>query len=250
MIVGDLVTTTVKQLKRNSPEILTAAGVTGVIMTAYLASKASIEAAEIVRMDEAVGGTHSDPKERWKERVKHTWRLYIPAAVSGTVTIACIIGGTKAQAQKTAAAVAAYSLTERAFSEYKDKVAEQIGINKEQAIRDEIAQDRVNENPPSQAILMPVEGNSLCYEQHTGRYFWCTMERLLSAQNKINEQILRQDYVLLDEFYEMIWIAPTSASRKMGWEDGKLLELQFSAVLTDEGRPCMAFDYNYIRPIT
>lgn len=244
-------TSATKTLQRNAPEILTAVGVAGVAVTSYLASKASIEAAEIVRMDESAGGTHADPKERWKERIKQTWRLYIPTAISGTVTVGCILAASKAQSQKTAAAVAAYSLTERAFSEYKEKVVEQIGKNKEEKVRDEIVQDHVTSNPPP-ASMMVVEtnGNVLCCEDYTGRYVWTTMEKLRSAQNKINEKILRQDYVLLDEFYDLIHMRSTSHSHEMGWEDGKLLELQFSAVLTDDGTPCMGFTYNYVRPIT
>lgn len=247
MNIGLLFTNTGKQLKRNSPEILTALGVSGVITTAYLTAKASFKAAEVLSDTDLPEGR----TERIKEQIKHTWVLYVPAGVSGVITIACIVAGTKAQAQKTAAAVAAYSLTERAFSDYKEKVAEQIGVKKEQAIHDEIAQDQVVQKPPAGAMLLtPIEGNVLCCERYTGRYFWCTMERLRSAQNKINEKILREEYVLLDEFYDLVLLDPTSHSREVGWEDGKLLELTFSAVLTDEEKPCMAFEYNYVRPIS
>lgn len=241
-----LLTNAIKQLRRNSPEILTALGVTGVITTAYLTAKASFQAADVLQ------GTDlpDDRKDRIKEQVKHTWELYIPAGICGVATVVCIVSGTRAQAQKTAAAVAAYSLTERAFSDYKEKVAEQIGSKKEQAIRDEIAQDQVTNNPPSSMVLMPVENNVLCCELHTGRYFWSTMEKLRAAQNEINSRIVREEYVLLDEFYDLIFISRTNSSGHTGWEDAKLLELEFSAVLSEDNKPCMAFAYNYIRPIT
>lgn len=246
MNISLLFTNTIKQFKRNSPEILTAFGVTGVITTAYLTAKASFKAAEVL------DGTDlpDDRKDRIKEQIRHTWVLYVPAGVCGVVTIGCIVTGTRAQAQKTAAAVAAYSLTEKAFSEYKEKVAEQIGVNKERTVRDEVAQDKVSENPPSTMILVPVENNVLCCELYTGRYFWSTMEKINSAVNEINARIVREEYVLLDEFYNLIFIAQTNNSSKMGWEDAKLLELAFTAVLTDENKPCMAFAYNYVRPIT
>lgn len=246
MNIGLLFTNTIKQLKRNSPEILTALGVSGVITTAYLTAKASFKAAEVI------SGTDlpDDRKDRIKEQVKHTWELYIPAGICGVATMGCIIAGTRAQAQKTAAAMAAYSVTERAFSEYKEKVAEQIGAKKEQALQDEVAQDKVAQNPPSSMMLVAVEGNVLCCELFSGRYFWSTMEKLRSAQNEINSRIVREPYVLLDEFYDLLFIPRSEASGSMGWEDAKLLELEFSAVLTDENKPCMAFGYNYIRPIT
>lgn len=245
MNLGLLVTNTIKQLKRNSPEILTALGVSGVVTTAYLTAKASFKAAQVLE------GTDlpDDRKDRIKEQIRHTWVLYIPAGVCGAVTIGCIVSGTRAQAQKTAAAVAAYSLTEKAFSEYKEKVTEQIGVNKERTVRDEAAQETVNQNPPTAMILIPVENNVLCCELYTGRYFWSTMEKLRAAQNEINARIVREEYVLLDEFYDLIFIAHTNNSSRIGWEDAKLLELEFSAVLTEENKPCMAFSYNYVRPI-
>ncbi len=63
------------------------------------------------------------------------------------MTIVCIVGSSKAGGRRTTAAVAAYSLTERAFSEYKEKVVEQIGKGQEQKIRDEIVQDQVDKKP-------------------------------------------------------------------------------------------------------
>lgn len=244
--LGDLVVGGIKQIKRNSPEILTALGVSGVITTAYLTAKASFSAAEVLH------GTDlpEDRLERIKEQVRHTWVLYVPAGISGAAAIVCIIAGTRAQAQKTAAAVAAYSITERAFSEYKEKVVEQIGNNKERAIRDEIAQEQVIQNPPSQMMLVAVEGNVLCCELFSGRYFWSTMDKIKSAVNEINSRIVKDEYVLLDEFYDLLFISRTDASGSMGWEDAKLLELQYTAVMTDDNKPCMAFSYNYLRPIT
>lgn len=234
-----------KTVKSNAPEILTGLGVTGVITTSYLSGKASYEAATFLeRMD-----LPSERKERIKKQIKETWRFYIPAGISGVLTIGCIVGASRASGKRTAAAVAAYSLTEKAFSDYKEKVVEQIGKNKEQKVRDEIAQDTVTQNPPSSMMLVAVEGNVLCYEQYSGRYFWSTMEKLRSATNEINSRIVREDYVLLDEFYDLIFVSRTDASGSMGWGEAKLLELEFSAVLTEDNKPCMAFSYNYVKPI-
>ncbi len=48
MILSDIFTKTAKTLKSNSPEILTALGVSGVITTSYLTAKASFIAGEII----------------------------------------------------------------------------------------------------------------------------------------------------------------------------------------------------------
>lgn len=238
------------KVKSNSPEILTALGVSGVLTTSYLVAKASFRACVLINQKEQAEGTVDTAKERVIERTKLVWKEYIPAGISGAVTIGCIVGASKATGRRTTAAVTAYSLTEKAFSEYREKVVEQIGKNKEQKIRDEIAQDRVANKPPvSREIIVVGGGHVLCCELYTHRYFRSDMESLRKAQNDINEKIVNRFYVTLDEFYDLIDIPHTSVSGNLGWNSDKLLELEFSTVISGDGDPCLAFDYNYIKPL-
>lgn len=235
-----------RNVKRNSPELLTGTGVIGVIATSYLTGKAAFEAAKVLDGID----TPADRTERIKEQIKQTWRLYIPAGVSGIVTIASIVGVKKTSGQKTAAAVAAYSLAEKAFSDYREKVVEQIGENKERAIRDEIAQDKVTRYPTtSREVIVVGGGHVLCCELMTNRYFRSDMETIRKAVNDINAMIINNPYVTVEEFYELIGLPRTSVSGDMGWDSDKLLELQFSTVMAEGNEPCLAFDYNYIKPI-
>lgn len=249
MNVSDFFNTTIKALKKNSPEILTALGISGVMTTSYLAGKASFKASEVIREEETLKGASNDSKERFKERTKLVWKLYIPTGVSGAATVACVVGATRASNRRTAAAFTAYSLTERAFSEYKEKVVEQIGKGKEQKIRDEIAQDHVDKRPLSKEVIIVESGRVLCCELYTHRYFRSDMETLRKAQNDVNERVINQLYVSLDEFYDRIGLPHTSNSDKLGWDSDKLMELQFSTVLSEDGEPCLAFDYNYTKPL-
>jgi len=169
-------------LKDNSPAVLTAIGVTGTVTTACLASKASYDAAVVLNADDQKFWVA--PVERSnKEKAKMVWKLYIPTFTSGAVTIACIIAANKIGARKTAAITAAYSLTERAFVEYKDKVVETLGEKKEKGVRDAIVQDRINEKPPSVVLGT---GPVLCCELFTMRYFYSDIETLRKAMNDIN----------------------------------------------------------------
>ncbi len=239
-----------KTLKSNSPEILTALGVSGLVTTTYLTGKAAFKASSVIDAKESIEGTHSERKERVKARAKLTWKLYIPAGISGAFAIGCIVGASKANGSRTAAAVTAYSLTERAFSEYKEKVVEQIGKGKEQTIRDELAQERVAKKPSgSQEVLVVGTGHVLCCELFTHRYFRSDMEALRKAQNDINSHVVNDVYVTIEEFYDLVGLPNTSNSSNFGWDSDKLMELQFSTVLAEGGEPCLAFDYNYTKPL-
>lgn len=185
-----------------------------------------------------------------KEKAKIVWKLYIPAGISGALTVGCIIGASKANGRRTTAAVTAYSLTERAFSEYREKVVEQIGKGKEQTIRDDLAQERVSKNPQgSKEVVIVGTGHILCCELFTHRYFRSDMETLRKAQNDINVRVVNDIYVSLDEFYELVGLSNTSNSNNLGWDSNKLMELIFSTVLAEGGEPCLAFEYNYTKPL-
>lgn len=242
MNISNLIAKAVKSLKSNSPEILTALGVSGVLTTSYLTAKASFEASNQLREE--------SPDITFKEQTKKVWKLYIPAGISGGLTIGCIIGASKVNGNRTAAAVTAYSLTERAFSEYREKVVEQVGKGKEQKIRDEIAQNRVLNNPVnSREVIVTGTGNVLCCELYTHRYFRSDMETLRKAQNDINVAIVNGVYITLGEFYDLIGLPYTSTSNRIGWDSNKLMELEFSTILSEGGEPCLAFEYNYTKPL-
>lgn len=249
MAVSDLISHALKAVKNNAPEILTALGISGVATTSYLVAKASFEAAKKIEQNEAIGGVSDDPKQRLKERTKLVWKMYIPAGLSGVATIACIVGSGRASGRRTSAAVAAYSFTEKAFSEYKDKAKEVIGANKEQKLRDDLAQDQVRQNPPSKEITIIGDGDVLCCELRTNRYFLSSHEALQRAVNEINFMITHDNYVSLSEFYILIGLPMTEESVHNGWTFEKLMELDFSTALTDDNKPCLTFRYNYVKPL-
>jgi hypothetical protein len=244
-----------RTIKSNSPMLLSLTAAAGVGCTAYLAGRASWKAAltldhEFVKRFNDGENSINEAVLTNKEKVQLVWKLYIPATVSGIVTISCIAAAGQTQLKKTIAATTALSFTERAYSEYRDKVIEEYGERKDEAIRSKIAADRLVERPPpSNDILVTGPGMVLCCELFTGRYFVSDMEKLRRAQNDINAKILSHDEATLDDFYYIIGINRTSYSGNIGWTSTRQMELQFSPLLTEDGRPCLAFDYNYTKPL-
>ncbi len=233
--------------KEHSPIILSAAAGVGTLATAYLAGRASFQAARIISANEEFLEPLTDPKERFIERTKLVWKLYIPTAISATSTVTLIIGANRVGAKKALAAQTALTVSQQLYSEYRDKVIEEYGERKDQAIRDSIAEDRVKTAPTP--MLISGSGNVLCCELFTGRYFNSDMETLRRAQNDINAKVNSHDYATFDDFYYLIGLSGTSTSSQIGWKAGKLMALNFSTVLTEDGRPCLAFEYNYTEPL-
>lgn len=232
-------------VRNNSSSILTALGVTGTLTTAYLTVRATVDAVEVLENKHQVPASELRPMLR--SDVKYVWKLYIPAGLSVAATISCIIGAAKISSRRTAAITAAYSISERAYSEYREKVVETLGVKKEQKVRDEIAANRILETPPS-GVVMIGTGDVLCYEMYTGRYFNSNMESLRKAQNDVNAKLVSEMEATLSDFYYLIGLPQTSFSSYSGWKSEKMMDLSFSTVL-HEGKPCLAFEYNYVTTI-
>jgi hypothetical protein len=233
----------------NSPTILTAIGVTGVISTAILTGKATYEADKILahHYDQEkwrLGHDAEIPQLGFKEHVNLVWREYIPAAGMGILTISAIVSANRIGSKRAAAVAAAYSISERAFAEYRDKVVERMGEAKEQRVRDEIAQEHVDRAElNSNTLLISDGGKVLCYDLYSKRPFVSSVEDIKKAQNDTNYQMLRDDSASLSDFYSRIDLEPTSFSDNVGWNTNKQLEVQISTMLSDEQKPVVTIDF-------
>lgn len=244
MKIKEIKTNVGRSLHKNSPSIFTGIGIGGVLTTAYLASKATFKIANDINSDSTLGR----PELSRKEKVKKYWPQYIPTAISAGITIGCIVSGARIGNKRAAAAYSLLSVSEKAFTEYKEKVVEQIGAKKEQTLRDEIAQDKVNKTLDKNVVVIG-NGNVLCFDMFSGRYFNSDMETLRKSENTINAKLIRETYATVSDFYYLVGLPYTTISSECGWNVDKMLELRFSTVMSEDGRPCIAYDFNYTRPI-
>lgn len=236
-------------LSENASAILTAGGVAGTVGTAVLTGRASFKAASLIQYE--TEKRQDDPESdrfavQRMEAVKMVWPLYLPAIGVGGLTVGSIIMANRISAAKAAALATAYGLSERRFQEYRDKALEKLGVNKEEKLRDEIAQDRVTGNPPTDGqVVIIAGGDVLFYDMLTGRYFRSTVENVKKAENRINTALLNHEYASLSEFYEEIGLAPTNYSDEVGWNLSRngQLEVKFSTTLSPDDQPCIAIDF-------
>lgn len=231
-------------LSKHSPEILTGLGIAGMVTTTVLAVKATPKALrEIEEFEECILCDHEKIKPI--DAVKITWKYYIPAAVTGTVSIACLIGASSVNVRRNAALATAYKLSETALSEYKEKVVETIGEKKEHAIKDAIAKDHVEKNPVQQnEIIITGKGDTLCCDKLFGRYFKSDIDKLKKIENDLNRRMRNEDYISLNEFYYEVGLDGVDAGDLIGWNinDG-YIDLEFSSQLSSDGTPCLVVSF-------
>jgi Family of unknown function (DUF6353) len=227
----------------NSPSILTVIGVTGTLTTAYLTGRATFKAGDLIRKhnnDLDITDQYMPPKEKFEL----VWKEYVPVVATGLLTVAAIIGANRIGTRRAAALAAAYTLSEKAFEQYREKILEKLGPAKEQTARDEIAAARVRETPPGEVIITG-NGNVLFMDQYTGRYFQSDMETVKGAVNKLNYELNQNMYASLNDFYGIIGLDATSVGEELGWTSDKLMDVDFSATIVD-GKPCICIDFKIV----
>jgi hypothetical protein len=232
----------------NGPTILTAMAVFGVASTAVMAVKATPKALKIIEVAESKGDILLTPQEK----LRLIAPCYISASVVGVGTVACIIGANSVHLKRQAALISAYSLVESRFQDYQAKVTETMGKNKEQKVRDELAQDQVNNNPISNnGVIITGHGDHLFMDSLSSQYFESTYEKVKRAENDLNRKLLHEMYVSLNDFYDLLGIQRNNLGEELGWKTGTDVELSVSATTIHENgtvRACLVLNYS-VEPI-
>lgn len=235
-------------MRKHSPGILTGVGIAGMITTTVMAVQATPKA--LILIDKAEQKKKIESGElvglTSVETVKAAWKCYIPAAIVGTVSIGCLIGASSVNMRRNAALATAYTLSETALREYKEKVVETIGEKKEKAVRDAIAKDKLERNPvTNNEVIITERGNTLCYDAISGRYFKSDIEKLKRAENELNHQMLNDGFISLNDFYYEIGLDNIKLGDDLGWDTRHgLVSLNFDSQLASDGTPCLVLNFS------
>lgn len=229
--------------KKNSPIILTAVGLTGMITSTVLAVKATPLALDLIREAEFEKGEELTKKEV----LKATWKPYMPALGTAVFSIACIIGANSIHMRRSTALAAAYKLSQSALHEFKEKAVEVVGEKKVSEIKQKVNQDNVDKDPVSKSeVIITSKGESLMYDTISGRYFKSDIDKIQRIINELNRDMLSDMYISLNQFYSAIGLQHTKAGYDLGWQcDKGLIEVDFGATIADDGTPCITIDFTY-----
>lgn len=263
------------EVVKHSPEILTGMCVAGTITTVIFAVKATPEAIRMI--DEAAERKYIDEQGEdsdltyydWLECydegsscielmprlrvltpleiVKATWKCYLPPVIVGAVTIGCGIGAHSIDARRNAVLASAYSIVDEAFNDYKSHVVEQLGEEKHQEVVDEIAKDKIQVIPDDDT-LVAINGEHKCFDSLSGRYFKSDLQKIRSAINDFNEELINDFYGSMNDWYFCLGIpgVDKSVGDELGWNTDNLLKISFSSQITLRDEPCLVLVYDTV----
>lgn len=257
--------------KKYSPELLTGTAIVGLIGTTVMAYRCSPKAHAIIekkREDEAYieycGKINPDQDQVYEkkakrrlvlETVKELTPVLLPPVILGTATTACIIGSNRISSKRIAVISTAYAISEKAVKELNLKMNDVLGEKKAKTIKDAIVKDKLDKNPPPKdesQILLTGNGDVLCMDSFSGRYFRSNAEKIGQAINELSALARDEMYVTLNDFYYAIHLPQLKMGDDLGWSvDDEIkgsIPITISAQLTEDRQPCLCIDYE-IRPL-
>lgn len=235
---------------KHSPLLLSGIAIAGLITTVVLAVKATPKTLNELELEKEYQADETGEMPEniilsKKDILRLSWKNYIPAAISGIATITCIIGSHKISSRRIASISGLYSVTSAAFDEYKEKVIEKLGKNTHQKIKDDIDKDHIDNSEinDQNPVIITGDGDMLCYDSYSGRYFKSNAEKIRRTENILNRKILHENTVCLNDVYYEWKLPNIKIGYDVGWNANHLIEFAFSSQLMNGETPVLVIDY-------
>lgn len=237
--------------KKYSPEILVGLGIAGFVGTVILACKATTKAESILdehkeAMDivketresyKGVQEVYSDTDYKrdvttvyTKTAVKFV-KLYWPAATLGVISAACILKAHGIMSGRNLALLAAYKSTEEAFNKYRDRVALEIGGDREDMVMhgihpvdietvDKEGNKKIKKEERLDPELIKSDPERILFDEQNPN--WqddpeANKTFLLKVENWANMVLKSRGHLFLNELRYELGLDPIPEGQLLGW---------------------------------
>lgn len=233
--------------QKHSPTILFVAGVVGVVATTVTACKATLELDGVLQDAEkeiylaktdlrSTNATESEYKKDmavlYTNHAIRIGKLYAPSVALGVVSIGCLAGSHRILTNRNTAVSAALFSVSKAFDEYRARVLEDVGPEKEAEYRygserRTIVED-TDQGPKKVQVKHGVDVKGSPYakffdqtNKNWNRYNPGANRTFLAAQQRYaNDRLVSDGFLMLNDVYDALGMAKTSAGQVVGWVYG------------------------------
>jgi hypothetical protein len=236
-------------VQKHSPALLFAAGVAGVVTTVILASKATLKVEETLEEHEKLkmmvegvrfGKEYTDADRQRDLALLYTKtavklvKLYGPALLIGAASVAALTGSHVVLNRRLAGVTAAYAALEKGFEQYRKRVLDELGPEKDrqfrygEAIETELSEDTElgtkiqkvkvlgGKNVSIYARFFDETSSSWSKAPYQNQYF------VQCQQNYANDKLRARGHMFLNEVYDMLGLERSPEGAVVGWLlDGK-----------------------------
>jgi hypothetical protein len=239
--------------KKNAPHIFFAAGVAGTITSTVLACRATLKLSatldeiqkdieiikpkrethplltpEVVTGEDAVV-EHTKTIYVYTRASLRIAKLYGPSVLIGVASIGLLAGSHIQLTRRNSALIAAYAAVQKAYDDYRDRVREELGVERELDIYHAAKTEIVKDADGKDISVKVVDPNKYSpYAKFFDEYSdnWkrdAELNRMFiqCQQNYLNNRLLAYGHVFLNEAYDALGVPRSSAGAVVGWlKDG------------------------------
>jgi hypothetical protein len=234
--------------KKHSPTVLFAAGVAGVVTTVVLASKATLKMEDVLAEAEKkrveIGDaealetdeyTNDDAKRDGAvvrvQTALAIGKLYAPAFAVGVISIACLSGSHVILSRRNVALTATLAGVDRMFKEYRARVVDELGAEKDQEFRYGTVEREITvetDDGPKKKTVKVVDKKQDPYTflfDGTTTQNWQKIpaynQMFLNAQQDFaNQLLMARGHVFLNDILDALGLDRTPAGAITGWIKG------------------------------
>lgn len=224
------------RVKRNSPIILIGVGTAAIVGGVVMACKATTKIEEIKeeyldnrdeiedKYDNAVLDKEYK-REKLANLVKTSGKfvkLYAPSAAVLILGMTCYMSSYGIMKKRNVALVAAYNTLNKAFDDYRERVAEQYGAEIDQTIREKVIEKEVqNDSPdPEKQKLSQYGPYARVFDEYSDEWVRNAEANLITLRTReewANQKLREQGHLFLNEVYDMLGLKRSSLGAQCGW---------------------------------
>lgn len=252
MVRNGFIGKALQELNENSPAILTGIGVAGVFVTGFMFYKASPKIHYILEGYHAANDccdSNEEIRENTKQMVKELVPVVLPPIGMAVATSAAIIGANKVSTKRLAVMSAAYAMSSDKLKELKEKTEEIVEPKKTQRVKEAMAQEAVKKNPVSDnQIIFTGDGDVLCLDEYTGRYFKSNSDKIDRAVNMVSSDVMNDMWVSVNTLYDYLGLAQVPMGDDFGWSTDDLnhglIPIDKTGALSEDDAPVLVLSYD------
>ena len=231
-------------LDDKAPEFCLALTIGHTLLTGYLTYKAYKKTREKLEEVEKEAEHPIDTVDK----VKLTWKYWIPPFAACTTAITSSIIGYKIQTKRSAKLLTAYTLLEASNQATKDKMNELLGEDKASKVLDGVAEDRIQYAIDHDLVEETGTGKQIWFDAYTGHVFRSSKNNIEAARNSVNSDMNSWDTATLESFYEYMNLdGQWRFAQRYGWDKNVskelVIQLRGSERLLPDGTSYGVLDY-------
>lgn len=228
-------------VQKKAPTIAFGAGIIGTVTSTVLACRATLKLSdELPIMHKRLQSARFDKENRlygservvaraYVTNVATVTKLYAPSVVIGVASISALTGSHIALNRRNAGLTAGYAIMEKAYDEYRARVRDELGEEREQDIYRGVSVEKVKPvGSDKKEKVKIIDPNGL--SPYSRIFDECSTEWsksaemnrafLKCAQEYFNMKLQSRGHVFLNEVYDHLGFEHTSAGSVVGWVIG------------------------------